>query len=69
MKVFAVVTVARQIDGEYVLVKPEKAFQKSSKAEAYAANLAKNYTEVIQTPHSAIECFCERGVFEIDVED
>lgn len=69
MKIFAIFTVARQVDGEYVVVKAEKAFAKASKADEYVKSLAKNYTETIQTPTANIQCICERGVFELDVEE
>lgn len=69
MKVFAIFSVARQVDGEYVIVKAEKAFTKASSADEYLKTLAKNYTETIQTPTANIQCVCERGVFELDVEE
>lgn len=68
-KIFAVISVARQVDGEYVIVKTEKAFTKASQADEYVKGLAKNYTETIQTPTASIQCVCERGVFELDVEE
>lgn len=52
MKVFAVISVARQVDGEYVVVKVEKAFKKASKADDYAKGVAKRYTESIPTPEA-----------------
>lgn len=69
MKVFAVVSVARQVDGEYCVVKVEKAFKKASKADEYANSLARRYTESIPTPSGPMACVCERGVFEIDVDE
>lgn len=69
MKVFAVISVARQVDGEFVVVKVEKAFQKASKADDFAKSLAKSYSETIPTPSGSIQCVCERGVFEIEVEE
>lgn len=69
MKAFAIITVARQVDGEYVVVKVEKAFTQASKADAYAKGLAKKYSEAIPTPNGPMPCVCERGVFEIDVEE
>ncbi len=68
MKVWAIVTVARQVNGEYVAVKVEKAFTRASKADDYSKSLAKNYVEHIQTGSGTVECLCERGVVEIDVE-
>lgn len=69
MKVFAIISVARQVDGEYVVVKAEKAFTQASKADEFAKGLAKKYTEAIPTPSGPMPCICERGVFEIDVEE
>ena len=53
----------------FARVPPEKAFLNASKAEECFKNLAKNYAETIQTPTANIQCICERGIFEIDVED
>lgn len=69
MKVFAVISVARQVEGEYVVVKVEKAFLQASKADDYAKSLARAYTETIQTATGPIQCVCERGVFDVDVEE
>ena len=69
MKVFAIISVARQVDGEYVVVKAEKAFKKASKADEVAKSLAKKYTESIPTPSGPIACVCERGVFEMEVDE
>jgi len=69
MKIFAIVSVARQIDGEYVVVKAEKAFKQASKADAYVAGLAKRYTESIPTPGGPMACLCERGIFEMDLDE
>ena len=69
MKIFAIVSIARQVDGEYVVLKVEKAFRKASKADEYAKNLARKYAESISTPNGPMACVCERGIFEIDVDD
>lgn len=68
MKAYVVISVARQVDGEYCLVKTEKAFTDSLSAETYANDLAKRYTEKISTPNGEIDCVCERGIFEVDIE-
>ena len=68
-KIFCIISVARQTDGEFVIVKAEKAFKQASKADAYASGLAKRYTESIPTPSGQITCICERGVFEIELDD
>jgi len=67
MKVFAIVSIARQVDGEYCVVKMEKAFTKSESAEAFFKTLSKKYAEIIQTPNGSINCVCERAIFDIDV--
>jgi hypothetical protein len=70
MKIFAVISVARQVDGEYCLVKVDKAFKSSSLAENFVKDLSKKYAETVVTPNGiSIECVCERGIFEIDVEE
>lgn len=68
-RIFCVITVARQVDGEYVAIKPEKAFLKASQADEYSKTLAKKYAENVATPMGLIQCLCERGVIEIDVEE
>lgn len=69
MKVYAIVTVARQVNGEYCVVKIEKAYTNMKKAEEESKNLARKYAETITTPGGVIQCVCERGVFEINVEE
>jgi hypothetical protein len=61
MKVFAIISVARQVEGEYVVVKVDKAFAKASKADEHAKKLASTYTETIQTKSGPVQCVCERG--------
>ena len=68
-KLWCVISVARQVNGEWVVVKTEKAFKKASLAEKYANGLSKSYAEKITTPSGVMECICERGVFEIDVDE
>jgi len=71
MKVFAVLTVARQIDGEYIFVKTEKGFKELVLAEAHIQTLKKQFTEavVLNTPHGDVPCRCEVGIFELEVEE
>lgn len=69
MKVFLIISVARQVDGEYCVVKAEKAFKQIAKAEEFASKLSKKYAESIPTSSGSIACVCERGIFEIEVED
>jgi len=77
MTVFAVITIARQIEGEYVFIKTEKAFKSAGKADALLQKLKKNYSTLdgkvkpvkISTPQGDAECFCEVGAFELEVVD
>lgn len=69
MKIYAIVSVARQVDGEYCVIKMEKAYKTAIKADEESKKLARKYAETITTPAGPIQCICERGVFEIDVEE
>lgn len=77
MKVFLVITVARQVNGEMVLVKTEKGFTKASQADALSKKIAaENRTKEgklnlvqIDTPQGSIPCYRETGVFEIEIEE
>ena len=68
-KVFCVISMARQVNGEMVWNKPEAAFTSAQKAEEFAKNLARQYTESIQTSQGPVECFCERGILEFEVKE
>lgn len=75
-KIFAVITVARQVEGEYVFIKTEKAFKSAQKADALLKALKNQYTtpdgkwrpQQVSTPQGDAVCMCEVGVFEIDVD-
>jgi hypothetical protein len=69
MKIFNVITIARQVDGEYVFVKVEKSFLDQKRASDYANGLARKYAETINTSTGQIQCVCERGVFESETEE
>jgi len=69
MKIFCVVTIARQLEGDILSVKFEKAFLQASKADDYAKSLATNYTENVSTPNGMIQFVCQRAVYDIDVEE
>jgi hypothetical protein len=75
--VFVILTVARQIEGEYCFVRTEKAFRKAKKADVLLKKLKNEYTSSdgkakpvqISTPQGAAVCICEVGAFEVEVED
>jgi hypothetical protein len=69
MKIYFVVTISRQIEGEMMLVKFEKAYKDIAKAQEYANTLLKAYTEKIETPDGVIEFMCQRGIHEIILEE
>lgn len=68
-KVFFVVTVGRQIDGDQQMVRFEKAFKKASKADAHCKNLALHWQETIQTPDGPVRFALQRGVHECDFDN
>ena len=77
MKAFVVMTIARQIQGEYVALRAEKGFTQSSKADEYLKELKKTFvteygiqkTTKLSTTQGEMECMCEAGAFEIEIED
>lgn len=77
MKAFFVLTVSRQIGGEYVFVKAEKAFTKASSADDYLNKMKSQLIGpdgnqipiTIKTPQGEATCYCEIGVFEIEIEE
>lgn len=75
-KFYAVITVGRQVDGEYVFIKTEKAFKSAQKADAMLKALKGQFVtedgkwkpQVISTSQGDATCQCEVGVFEIEVD-
>lgn len=75
-KIFCVLSVARQIDGEYILIRAEKGFTDPLKATQKLTELKDNFTKDnknniinIKTPHGDLDCFCEFGVFDLEIEE
>jgi hypothetical protein len=66
-KIFVVVTVASEIGGLAVLVKVNKAFKSASDAENFINKDKKSWREVIQINNNSIDCFCEKGIQEVDL--
>ena len=77
MILYAVIVVARQELGEYVLVQTQKAFKTEAEAEAMVKTLRKQYLKEdgsyvpvnINTPHGDIACNCEVGIFQIELDN
>jgi hypothetical protein len=69
MKVFAIVDVARQINGDMVFVKIEKAYLSLTKAQEYLKTVENNTTELIQNSSGfSVECSCIKSLYEMDAE-
>lgn len=68
MTIYVILSVARQVQGEFLLVKSEKAFSDKNKAEEFYNQLIKKYTEEIETPSGKIKCVCERAIFEMEMD-
>ncbi len=69
-KVFFVVTIGRQVEGEMLTVKFDKCFTQASKADKYAKDMATSFTETITVPGvGPVQFVCERGVHEMEVEE
>lgn len=77
MNIYAVITVARQIDGEYIFIKTEKGFKSAKKADGLIRSLKKQYVDeegkwkpqTVATPQGEAQCQCEVGIFEVEVEE
>ena len=66
-KIFVVLTVANEIGGSGVLVKVEKAYKSVLEAENFVKKDNKSWREVIQINNNSIDCFCERGIQEVEL--
>lgn len=75
MKVFAPITVARQIGGDYIFIKVDEGFTEIPKLEAKLKELKSTYVDSsgqqiamkLSTPNGDAACYCEVGPFEIEV--
>ena len=75
-KVFAVIKIARQYEGEYVFILPEKAFTSVDESKSKLAAYEYVNTNPIQLGQifdgpngEKIECLVERGIHEMEVEN
>lgn len=67
MRAFIVQNVARQVEGDLMLVQVEKGFADRAGADGYLASLPKQSVQTIKTEMGSIECFCVRGVYEVEI--
>lgn len=75
-KIFCVISIARQIDGEYILIRAEKGYSDPKKATDKLCELKENFQKnnknnvfTINTPQGDVDCFCEFGVFDLEIEE
>ena len=70
MKIFAIMNVARQINGDMVFVKVEKAYKSITQAQDYLGKQQEKTNELIQNSSGfSIECSCLKSLYEIEVEE
>lgn len=77
MTAFIVMKIARQYEGEYVWIMPEKAFTSGDKDKAelnamrYVNNNPIKAMEKFIIPDNKMEvnCLIERGVFEVEIDE
>jgi len=69
MKVYFVVTVARQIDGDIISITFEKCFSDQEKAETYYKTLRQEPIRTLQTEDGPIQFACERKLHMIEMEE
>ena len=69
MKVFIIATLAREIDGEYCFLKIDKGFTSANAAESFYNSTKLQFTELIPTQNGDINCLCQRGIFEVDIQE
>lgn len=75
-KIYAVISVCRQVDGEYVFIKTDKAFESAQKADAALKVLKSQFVtedgkwkpQVVSTGQGDATCQCEAGIFELELE-
>ena len=79
-RIFVVLTVARQIGGEFQVIRSERAFKDADKAEEYSKELNRKYVVPnvrptqkmavkITTEHGEIACQCLASVYEVELEE
>lgn len=68
MKAFLAITVARQIEGDMIWVKVEKAHTKASEIDKYVKEKTSQYLETMNTEFGPIECQCTRSSMEVEIE-
>lgn len=69
MKIFLAITTARQIEGDMMWVRVEKAHVQASEIDKYVKDQkVNNYAEDFDTEFGPVKCQCIRGVMEVELE-
>jgi len=68
MKIFLAVVTARQIEGDIVWIKVEKANVGASAIDEYVKTNVGRYLDDFPTEFGTIKCECTRGVIEVELE-
>lgn len=69
MKVYFVVTVARQVEGDIVSVTFEKCFSDQEKAERFYQKLRPEPIKTLHTETGPVQFACERRIHEIELDE
>lgn len=77
MKIYVVFVAARQVNGEYIAIKTEKAFKTAAEADALVKSMkpqlvmADNTPRVmkIRTPFGELDCQAEVAVHEVELTE
>jgi hypothetical protein len=77
MKIYVVFIAARQINGEYIAIKTEKAFKTSAEAEAMLKKMKPSLVMPdntpramkVSTPFGELECQAEIAVHEVELQE
>ena len=77
MLVHVVIMVARQIEGEYIAVRTIGGSTDKQKAEALRDKVKQECADAngkvkvihLKTPNGEMDCICEVGAFEVEIED
>lgn len=76
-KIYAAITVCRQVDGEYIFIKTDKAFKSAQNADSFIKTLKSQFVtddgkwkpQVVSTGQGDATCQCEAGIFEMELEE
>ena len=75
-EIFVVMTLARQLEGDFVFLQSNKAFKTASKADALVKKLTQDYQtngkykpKKLTTDSGNATCYLTAGAFTMEIED